>query len=117
MKKQRISVRSGAGAYDVVCAPGVLSDTARQLGALGEFTGTYLLTSPKVARHWRSKLERSLRKAGWRATILFDDREAAKSLATVEHITRELVRAGADRRSLLVAMGGGVVGDVSGFAA
>src|SRR5262249_28064442 len=46
-----------------------------------------------------------------------DDREEAKNLATVERISRELVRAGADRRSLLVAVGGGVVGDVSGFAA
>jgi len=117
MKLQRISVRSSAGAYAVVCGAGLLGQAAGQIDGLGEFTGVYLLTSSKVARHWQSKLERSLKKIGWRATILFDDREAAKSLATVEHISRQLVRAGADRRSLLVAVGGGVVGDVSGFAA
>jgi 3-dehydroquinate synthase len=52
-----------------------------------------------------------------RATILFDDREAAKNLSTVERTSRQLVRAGADRRALLIAVGGGVVGDVAGFVA
>ena len=49
--------------------------------------------------------------------ILFDDREAAKNLRTVEAIARQLVVAGADRHAVLVAIGGGVVGDVAGFAA
>jgi len=48
---------------------------------------------------------------------LFDDRESSKKLSTVEEITRGLVRAGADRKSLVIAVGGGVVGDVVGFAA
>ncbi len=48
---------------------------------------------------------------------LFDDAEAAKNLATVELLARKLVRAGADRKALLVAVGGGVVGDVTGFVA
>jgi len=49
--------------------------------------------------------------------ILFDDAESAKNLVTVDGICRELTRAGADRRSIIVAVGGGVVGDVAGFAA
>jgi 3-dehydroquinate synthase len=48
---------------------------------------------------------------------VFDDAEAAKSLKSVEEIARNLVRTGADRRSVVVAVGGGVVGDVAGFAA
>jgi 3-dehydroquinate synthase len=48
---------------------------------------------------------------------LFDDAEAAKTLQSVEAIARKLVRAGADRKALLIAVGGGVVGDVVGFAA
>src|SRR6202040_2564040 len=43
--------------------------------------------------------------------------EAAKDLATIEQISRQLVLAGADRHSTIVAVGGGVVGDVAGFAA
>jgi 3-dehydroquinate synthase len=46
-----------------------------------------------------------------------DDGESAKNLRTVELLARELVRSGADRKSLLIAVGGGVVGDVAGFVA
>jgi 3-dehydroquinate synthase len=46
-----------------------------------------------------------------------EDAESAKNLGTVESVTRALVRSGADRASVLVAVGGGVVGDVAGFVA
>jgi 3-dehydroquinate synthase len=46
-----------------------------------------------------------------------NDAEAAKNLRTVELLARELVRGGADRKSLVIAVGGGVVGDVAGFVA
>src|SRR5207237_7653307 len=49
------------------------------------------------------------------AIHLMDDGEPAKNLRTVELLTRELVQSGADRGSLLIAVGGGVVGDVAGF--
>jgi len=52
-----------------------------------------------------------------RRPILFDDREAAKNLTTIEKIARQLATAGADRGAILVAVGGGVVGDAAGFAA
>jgi 3-dehydroquinate synthase len=52
-----------------------------------------------------------------RATILMNDAETAKNLSTVEKACRDLVRAGADRRAVIVAVGGGVVGDVAGFVA
>src|SRR2546430_17384508 len=48
---------------------------------------------------------------------LFNDAESAKHLGAVEHIARSLCQAGADRKSLIIAVGGGVVGDVAGFAA
>jgi 3-dehydroquinate synthase len=117
MTMRSISVRSAAGSYTVLCAPGLLKHAAAKIAALDPFTGVYLLTSPRVARHWGVALKQYLRGTDLRATISFDDREAVKNLDTVERITRQLVRAGADRRCLLVAVGGGVVGDVSGFVA
>ena len=117
MKPQRILVRSAAGAYAVVCGTGALKHAATEIAALGEFSGVFLLSSPRVAAHWLPALQSQLKKSGLRATILFDDREASKNLATVERITRQLVRRGADRHALLVAVGGGVVGDVSGYVA
>jgi 3-dehydroquinate synthase len=59
----------------------------------------------------------SFRRAGGCHRILFDDREASKNLRTVERICRLLVGAGADRRAVIVALGGGVLGDVAGFVA
>ena len=117
MSPRRIAIDSENGRYEVVYGAGVLSSAAIRTKSLGENSGVFLLCSPRVARHWRAKLERPLRSAGLRRTLIFDDREEAKNIATVERVCRELVRAGADRRALLVAAGGGVVGDVAGFVA
>lgn len=60
---------------------------------------------------------RNLRAVSRDRVILSDDREAAKRLSTVEGICRTLIRLRAGRDALLVAVGGGVVGDVAGFVA
>src|SRR5581483_4775037 len=114
---RRIAIESENGRYEVIYGSGALKVASARIESLGENTGVFLLSSPRVASHWRDKLERVLRPAKLRATLLFDDREKAKNTATVERVCRELVRAGADRRALLVAAGGGVVGDVAGFVA
>jgi 3-dehydroquinate synthase len=87
------------------------------VAGLGENTGVFLLSSPRVWNHWGAKLRSSRSEASRSAPILFDDREKAKTLRTVEKLCRKLIYAGADRDSILIAMGGGVVGDVVGFVA
>ena len=87
------------------------------LASLGDSTGLFLLSSPRVWKHWGKQVAAALGVTRADRTILFDDSERAKRLATIETIARSLVRAGADRRSFIVAIGGGVVGDVAGFAA
>jgi 3-dehydroquinate synthase len=111
-----VRVRSSAGSYDVHCARGALAKVRSLIERLGDSTGTYLLTSPRVWRVWGRDAVRALG-ISRKHVILFDDAEAAKRLATVEAIARTLSHAGADRHSVLVAVGGGVVGDVAGFAA
>ncbi len=112
-----IRVSSSAGPYSVHCEPNALSRTASLIARLGESTGTFFLSSPRVWKYWGKALASNVPgRAGWKP-ILFDDREAAKNLATIENIARQLVTAGADRHAILVAVGGGVVGDVAGFAA
>ena len=113
---QIIHVKSSLGNYAVYCASGALSRAEPLIAQLGETTGTFVLSSPRVWRYWGRAIAKHIPGAAKQA-ILFDDREAAKRLSTVERITRELVRAGADRHATLVAVGGGVVGDVAGFAA
>lgn len=77
----------------------------------------FVLSSPRVWKFWGRAVERQLAGLHRDRVILFDDMETAKRLATIEAICRNLVRARADRQALLVAVGGGVVGDVAGFAA
>jgi 3-dehydroquinate synthase len=117
MKTKRIPVESSAGPYSVVAGAGVLSRAAQEVSALGRFSSIQVVSSPKVWRAVGKSVQRGLRLSKSNAVHLFDDAESAKNLCSVEHITRSLCRAGADRHSLVVAVGGGVVGDVAGFAA
>ena len=114
-----IRIHSSGGDYNVQCAPGVFARAGAAVARLGETTGIYVLSSPRVWEHWGRPLLRALGKDKRRpvCAMLFDDSESAKDLATIEQIARQLVLAGADRHATIVAMGGGVVGDVAGFAA
>lgn len=111
-----IRIQSSAGRYDLECARGALAQARGLINRLGDSTGTCVLSSPRVWNLWGREVSRRLGISARRA-ILFDDREAHKRLAAVESIARSLTRVGADRHCTLVAVGGGVVGDVAGFAA
>jgi 3-dehydroquinate synthase len=117
MKIKRICVKSSAGPYFVVAGAGSIRRAAREIAALGRFSSVHVVSSPKVWRAVGKSVQRALRFSNSGSIHLFDDAESAKNLRSVERITRSLCRAGADRQSLLVAVGGGVVGDVAGFAA
>lgn len=111
-----IQVKAASGHYDVVCGCGALSRLRSVAKSLRDSGGLFVLSSPRVWKFWGREVAHKLR--GLRHdVILFDDRESAKRLATVETICRKLTRARADRRALFIAIGGGVVGDVSGFVA
>jgi 3-dehydroquinate synthase len=110
-----IQVGSSAGPYNFYCARGGISGSASRIKRLGDTTGAFVLSSPRVWRHWGRALRSKL--PGAKNPILFDDSEALKRLSTVEMIARALVLSKADRHATLIAVGGGVVGDVAGFAA
>ena len=117
MKITRIRVQSSAGPYSVVAGAGVISRAAQEMAALGSFSSVHVVSSPKVWRAIGKTVQRGLRLSTRNAVHLFSDAESAKHLGSVEQIARSLCRSGADRKSLVVAVGGGVVGDVAGFAA
>jgi 3-dehydroquinate synthase len=78
----------------------------------------FVLTSPPIRKHWGGPLRKNLRKAGHEVELLMmPDGERAKNLAQLEKLGAKLMSYGADRHSVLVALGGGVVGDVGGFLA
>jgi 3-dehydroquinate synthase len=117
MKWKRILVKSSAGPYSVVAGAGAIRRAAQEIAALGRFSSVQIVSSPKVWRAVGKPVQHGLRFSNGGSIHLFDDAESAKNLRGVEEITRSLCRAGADRKSLVVAVGGGVVGDVAGFAA
>jgi 3-dehydroquinate synthase len=110
-------VKSSSGSYAVVCAPGALARAGSLTSRRGDSTSTFVLSSTKVWRHCGRAIAAKIPGRAGRHPILFDDRESSKNLETVEAIARELVRVGADRQATIVAVGGGVVGDVAGFTA
>ncbi len=78
----------------------------------------FVVTVPPVRRKWGKKLMASLSAAGFTAKIVeMLNGERHKKLATVEKLSEQLSRLGADRNSVVVAFGGGVVGDVAGLVA
>ena len=117
MKTKRIRVQSFAGPYSVVAGAGAIGYAAREIAALGRFSSVHIVSSPKVWRAVGKDVQRGLRLSNRNAVHLFNDVESAKHLGSVEHIARSLCRSGADRKSLIIAVGGGVVGDVAGFVA
>ena len=112
-----IRIRASAGDYSVVCGRGILRQAGRVIEKLGRFTSVHILSSPKVWRAVAGTVRRGISPAYEPQVHLFNDAETAKNLRTVEEMARKLVRAGADRKALLIAVGGGVVGDVAGFVA
>jgi len=117
MEAKIIRVRSAAGEYAVLCGAGILPDAAPEIAKLGEFSSVHVLTSPKVWRAVGKAVKPILSRDALKNVHLFDDAETRKTMRTVELLCRKLTRAGADRKSLIVAVGGGVVGDVAGFVA
>ena len=117
MKAKHISVKSSAGAYSVLCGAGILRRAANAIARLGDFSSIHVVSSPKVWRAVGKSVHRGLHAHKSTAVHLMNDAEARKNLRTVEIVFRALSNSGADRNSLLLAVGGGVVGDVAGFAA
>ncbi len=117
MRNKRIVVRSSAGSYSVVCGAGVLRHAAREIAKLGKFSSVHVVSSAKVWRAIGKGIQRGVGVENRGAVHLMNDSEAAKNLRTIELLARDLVNGGADRKALLMAVGGGVVGDVAGFVA
>jgi 3-dehydroquinate synthase len=101
----------------VLCDRGLLRRVAAEIAPLGKFSSLHVITSPTVWKCLGASLHRGLPGRMKPHLHLMDDGEAAKNLTTVEKVARSLVKAAADRQSLLVAVGGGVTGDVAGFVA
>jgi 3-dehydroquinate synthase len=104
--------------YDVHVAAGLLSRAGELTCALGDLGNIFIITNPTVDAIYGDALRASLAAAAGRAeTIAIPDGEQYKTLDTLRTIYDRVLAQGAERRTVIVALGGGVVGDVAGFAA
>lgn len=118
----RVSVRVKPQTYEAVIGSGLLSSAAEEimaaLGKTGSRGQCFIVTVPPVRKHWEKQLLDSLKKAEIKSHVLeMRDGERQKNISTVEDLAAQMVKLGADRGSFVVALGGGVVGDVSGMLA
>jgi 3-dehydroquinate synthase len=110
----RIDVTSARGTYPVVIGPGLVARLGPLLAEAGLARAVMIVSSSPV---WRKQGRRVRSLAASRAPVLIGDGERAKTLASVAKIYDALIRARVDRSGTVVACGGGVIGDVAGFAA
>ena len=105
-------------AYHVLISRGLLNETGTRLAALTPSSFTALVADDTVDGLYGDRVETSLREAGFRvARTRFPQGEISKTLATYGKIMNFLAENRLTRRDTLVALGGGVTGDLAGFAA
>ncbi|WP_367872371.1 3-dehydroquinate synthase [Luteolibacter sp. Populi] len=113
-----VHVDLGARSYDVMVENGLLARAGEAIRAAGLKGRAAIISDETVARHHGAALSAALEAAGISSDLhLVPSGEASKSMARVEELCSSLAAAGHDRRSFVVALGGGVVGDLAGFVA
>jgi 3-dehydroquinate synthase len=113
-----VDVALGARAYDIVIGRDVLRSLGARVAALRPGTRTAIVTDRNVAKHWLEKTETSLADAGIATSrIIVGEGEGSKTYAVLEQVSEALIAAKIERNDLVIALGGGVVGDLAGFAA
>ena len=114
---QRAHVALGERSYDVLIGSGVI-DEAASYESLAAGARAVIVTNDVVGPLYAERLAAALRPGfGEVATLTLADGEASKSWATLNRVFDELMRLRCDRGTVLFALGGGVVGDITGFAA
>ena len=114
MPSTRIDVATPSRSYSVLLEDGILDRAGALLDELKLPARRFVVSSPLVWRLHGARMARGARKL---EPILVPDGERHKQLPTVSRIYDALVKATADRSSTLITFGGGVIGDMAGFAA
>ncbi|MFC4991143.1 3-dehydroquinate synthase [Rubritalea tangerina] len=113
-----VQVDLGTRSYEVLCDYGLLDQAAEKIKAIGLSGKAAIISDSNVSPIYSAALCRKLEEAGYATTIHeVPAGEASKSLTNCELLCRELTQQGHDRSSFVIALGGGVVGDLAGFVA
>ncbi len=116
--QQTVTVSLGDRSYDIVIRPGLVREVGSALLGLGLKGKAAVVTDRHLAKHYLDLVARSLRGAGFETVpVVLPPGEPTKTLASTAKILDVLAAHRFERTSVLVALGGGVIGDLTGFAA
>ena len=118
MSFETVRVELGARSYDVVIGPGLLADAGDRIAALLPGRNAVIVTDGNVAERHLPTLRDSLISAGIDpAEVVVPAGESSKSFECLQQVVEAILEARRERNDVVVALGGGVVGDLAGFAA
>ena len=118
LHQENVRVALGARSYDILIGAGLLAKAGEKIAAVAPGAACAIVTDANVARLHLPALEDSLKAADVRySTIVVEPGEGSKSLSVFGRVCEEAIAARIERRDVIVALGGGVVGDLSGFVA
>jgi 3-dehydroquinate synthase len=113
-----VPVALGARGYDIVIGRGLLAELGKRIAALKPGACAAIVTDETVAARHLNTAETALAAAGIRAApIIVPAGESSKSWRVLEQVCDRLLEARIERNDVVIALGGGVVGDLAGFAA
>jgi 3-dehydroquinate synthase len=113
-----VAVALGARSYDIVIGRGVLASLGTRIAALRPGAKAFIVTDENVARYVLDDAETALAQAGVAThRVIVPPGEASKSYRVFEQVCEAIIAAHIERGDLVIALGGGVIGDLAGFAA
>ena len=116
--RETVRVELGPRSYDVVVGAGLAEQAGRLIAPLLPGRSAIVVTDCVVAEHYLDAALNSLRAAGFACSqLVVDAGEHSKDLGTLGGMLEEILGRGIERQTVLVALGGGVIGDLTGFAA
>ena len=115
---EKVQLRLGNNSYDINIGPGILKQSGCQLKESGFADRLVIITNPVVNNLYGDTIRRSLTAEGFMiTTLIIPDGEDQKSLKTAGRLYHELSECYAERITPILALGGGVIGDLAGFVA
>jgi shikimate kinase / 3-dehydroquinate synthase len=116
--RRQVEVPLGARAYSILIGPGLLDEAGAEINRIAPGVNCAIVTDARVAPLYLDRLTASLDQAGLRSTsIVCPPGEAAKSYVEFARVADALIEARIERRDIVIALGGGVIGDLAGFCA
>ena len=115
---RRVVVPLPKRAYDILIGPGLIDDAGQEIARLAPGARCGIVTDSNVGPHYLQRLQTSLAAAGLTsAAVICPPGEATKSHAEFARVSDALLAAEIERNDIVIALGGGVIGDLAGFAA